>query len=262
MTEEPGHEFDNKLGQFPALSKIDDTHYLCVYVGQGFDGKACVLSVNPDFSITSSSHYIFESGMCTNPTVQKIDDSHYLCSYGGGPGAAPTATTAFVLTVDPSTYSISDNPKNKTINVRAMGRSEICQIDATHYLVQYSMDSYSNTYLMLLTVNSSNWTVSDGQVFEVAPIGQAHGVLGTFNSPDYMSLYSDGVDDKIYAVDIQVNTSDWTISKGVPITVNLNDVTNEDPVMVTIDGTNLLCIYTGDSDSYGVVFKGAPPVLP
>ncbi|MCP4610180.1 MAG: prepilin-type N-terminal cleavage/methylation domain-containing protein [Planctomycetes bacterium] len=41
-------EFDSVTGNSPALAKIDDSHYLCVYTGPGDDGFAGVLEVSEE----------------------------------------------------------------------------------------------------------------------------------------------------------------------------------------------------------------------
>jgi hypothetical protein len=75
-------------GQTPAsaLTKIDDTHYLCAYEGEtgSHYGAAVVLTVNTvDWTITTETHYDFLGEVAKFPTLAKIDDTHYLCAYYG-----------------------------------------------------------------------------------------------------------------------------------------------------------------------------------
>ena len=47
ISKETPFEFDTQKGKFPALSKIDDTHYLCAYQGDKDDGWVCILNLSP-----------------------------------------------------------------------------------------------------------------------------------------------------------------------------------------------------------------------
>ncbi len=77
-------EFDPALGGEPNLSRIDATHHLCAYKGEGADGYAVVLTVDPgDWSISRETPREWDLERADYPYLCRIDDGHYLCSYEG-----------------------------------------------------------------------------------------------------------------------------------------------------------------------------------
>ncbi|MHC4625087.1 MAG: PilW family protein, partial [Planctomycetota bacterium] len=80
----PWPEFDPVTGQYPALAKISDTEYLCAYRGDGYDGWACIVTVNPaDWSVSAATFLEYDTKDVQTPALAKIDDTHLLCAYVG-----------------------------------------------------------------------------------------------------------------------------------------------------------------------------------
>jgi len=78
------YEFDTQKGQTPALSKIDDTHYLCSYAGSGDDGWTVVLTADPTtWAITKGTSLEYDTSKGKVPALEKIDNNHHLCAYQG-----------------------------------------------------------------------------------------------------------------------------------------------------------------------------------
>ncbi len=107
------HEFDTVTGFCNSLVKINDTHYINTYGGDGDDGYAVVLTVDLDtLIITSGTKHEFDTvtGRCNS--LVKINDTHYLNSYTG----TDYDGYSVVLTVEgdiPPRYS--DNSTNSTL---------------------------------------------------------------------------------------------------------------------------------------------------
>lgn len=77
-------EYDPALGGEPNLARIDATHHLCAYKGEGADGYAVVLTVDPeDWSISRETPCEWDPERADYAYLRGIDDSHYLCSYEG-----------------------------------------------------------------------------------------------------------------------------------------------------------------------------------
>ena len=56
------YEFDSSNGETPALARIDSTHYLCAYTGDGDDGWATVLVVDAGtWDVTQRPAYEFDN---------------------------------------------------------------------------------------------------------------------------------------------------------------------------------------------------------
>ncbi len=134
ITKETPREFDTKKkGREPALFQIDSDHYLCAYRGDGDDGWAVVLSVNPSNQlITEKTPFEFDIKKGEVPSLCQIDGTHYLCAYEGDHDDG----WAVVLTVNTDAWSITketpfefDSDKGK--------QPSLWKIDGSHYLCVY-----------------------------------------------------------------------------------------------------------------------------
>jgi type II secretory pathway pseudopilin PulG len=165
ITKETPFKFDTVKCKTPALSKIDDEHYLCVYAGDGDDGWAKVLTVdNSTWDITVESALEFDTLKGKTASLSKIDNEHYLCAYSGDHDHG----WAVVLTVDNGTWNITketpfefETKKGKTpvlaqINYLPPGISN--RID---FLCVYAGDK-DHGYVTTLKVNESNWEITKG----------------------------------------------------------------------------------------------------
>ncbi|MFB0555161.1 MAG: PilW family protein, partial [Phycisphaerae bacterium] len=162
LTSGPSITFASALATQTALAKIDDTHYLCAYAGKNGSnhGAAVVLTINTsDWTITTETHYDFDGEVAEVPALAKIDDTHYLCAY-----QYPYPSYeghAVVLTVNPADWSISKEPISGIVIDSVAKDCELCQIDDTNFLCAYRDTNYDGV-AVVLTVNTSDWTVSKG----------------------------------------------------------------------------------------------------
>ncbi len=80
-------EYDAALGGEPNLTRIDALHHLCAYKGEGADGYAVVLTVDPaDWSVSREAPREWDPERGDYPYLCPIDPGHYLCSYEGPGG--------------------------------------------------------------------------------------------------------------------------------------------------------------------------------
>ncbi len=160
----PSTSFGCGLTPAAALTKIDDTHYLCAYEGEteSHYGAAVVLTVNTgDWTITPETHYDFLGEVAKFPTLAKIDDTHYLYAYYG----PSFEGRAVVLTVNPMDWSIT---METPLDIDTTGMDpELCPIDNTNFLCAYRGPG-DDGIAVVLTVNTSDWTISKGTPFTFA----------------------------------------------------------------------------------------------
>jgi len=84
ITKETAFQFDNVKGEYPALSQIDNTNFLCAYSGPGDQAVSVILTVDTgNWSISKAMPFIFDDLRGNTPALYQIDGSHYLCSYAG-----------------------------------------------------------------------------------------------------------------------------------------------------------------------------------
>jgi len=152
ITKQTPFEFDSGKGKTPALSKIDDTHYLCAYSGgpEKDHGWAVVLTVDDEtWEITKETPFEFDAKKAKSPALCKVDflppgisnRSDYLCVYSGDKDRGQ----AIILKVNEDTWTIT---KSNPADIDEVGYYEfegdkaklpaLCGVDSTHYLCAYS----------------------------------------------------------------------------------------------------------------------------
>jgi hypothetical protein len=146
----------------PALAKIDDTHYLCVYQSQngGIHGGAVVLTIDNPVSgdINVGTHFDFLGESAGRLELLKIDDTHYLCTYETSNDGRAT-----VLTVNTSTWTVTKDPgPDFFIDLMSTSTHALCQIDSTSFLCAYPALSTGGGTAVVLTVNAGDFSISKG----------------------------------------------------------------------------------------------------
>ena len=175
-------EFDTKMGTTPALSKIDETHYLCAYSGNAAMGTAVVLTVNTgNWSISKVQPFEFGTG--SEAALARIDDMHYLCAYKSN-GDIGWAT---VLTVNTGTWAITNQTPFEFDTVGMT--PALSNVDETQYLCAY-MGQFTDGWSVTLTVDTGNWTVSKGTPFEFDIADGASPVLAKIDDSHYLCAYT------------------------------------------------------------------------
>lgn len=77
-------EFDTISGRYPALSRIDATHYLCAYAGLSDTGWSVVLEVDPVlWTISKKTPFVYDSDRGVLASLARLDAAHYFCVYTG-----------------------------------------------------------------------------------------------------------------------------------------------------------------------------------
>ncbi|MCK4695613.1 MAG: hypothetical protein KAT74_07610, partial [Candidatus Cloacimonetes bacterium] len=99
--------FDSEHGYDFMLSRIDDTHHLCVYPSQygGYIGRAVILIVDSNnWTVnTAVEPLTFATNCDAYSFLSRIDDTHFLCAYQG----PDSDGWAVILTVNTNDWSIS-----------------------------------------------------------------------------------------------------------------------------------------------------------
>jgi prepilin-type N-terminal cleavage/methylation domain-containing protein len=255
ITKETPFEFDSQQGTTPALSKIDNGHYLCTYVDKFSDGWAFVLTVDTgNWTITKETPFEFDSQQGTTPALSKIDNSHYLCTYVD----RFSDGWAFVLTVDTGNWSITnETPLEYDI---VLGKiPALAQIDSTHYLCAYE-GAGTDGWAVVLTVDTSTWDITKGTAFEFDASNGETPALAKIDDTHYLCAY-DGNGSDGWATVLTVDTGNWTISRGADLEFDAS--TGITPALAQIDPNDYLCAYGGpDSDGWAVVLNYNPATGP
>jgi hypothetical protein len=184
ITAETPFEYDTSYAGTPTLAKINESHYLCVYIDSFSDGQAFVLTVDTgNWTITKETPFEFEPDSAATPTLAKIDDTHYLCAYMG----PASDGWAVVLTVDTGTWNITKETAFEYET--ATGQTPaLAMIDSSNYLCAYAGFG-SDGWAVVLTVDTGTWAITKGTPFEYeAGTGQTP-ALAQIDSSNYLCAY-------------------------------------------------------------------------
>ncbi len=248
-------EFDTQKGKTPVLSKIDNTHYLCAYSGNGDDGWAVVLTVDTGSRlITKETPYEFDTQKGKTPTLLKMDDTHYLCAYSGNDDDGWVT----VLTVNTGTWAITKETPFE-FNTQKGKTPALTKIDDTHYLCAYTGND-DDGWATVLTVNTSTWAITQGTSFEFDIQKGKTPALSKIDDTRYFCAYA-GSDDDGWAVVLAVDPIAWTISKGTSLEYDTSK--GKVPALEKIDNNHHLCAYQGNNDDgWSVVLEEGLKVRP
>jgi hypothetical protein len=248
VASETPFEFDTDEASTPALAKIDDSHYLCVYADKFSDGQAVVLTVNTGtWSITKETPLEYDPDEASTPALAKIDDSHYLCAYTD----KSSDGQAVVLTVSTGTWNITKGSPFKYDADNGQSPA-LLQIDATHYLCAYEGPG-SDGWTVVLTVNTGDWSISKEAAFDYDSTAGETPDLARIDPNDYLCAYA-GQTGAGYAAVLTVDPADWTISIGAAF--EYESAAAITPNLAQIDLNDYLCVYAGTGDDgWSVVLK-------
>jgi type II secretory pathway pseudopilin PulG len=185
ITMQTPFEFDNQQGIAPALSKIDDTHYLCAYTGPGDDGWAVVLTVNTaNWSVGKELPFEYDSQQASTPALAQIDNAHYLCAYSGNADVG----WATVLKVNTGTWQITNQTPFEfdTVGITP----GLLRVDSLNCLCAY-MGPYSDGWSVILTVDTAGWNISEETPFEFDPAYAAAPALAKIDDNHFLCTYTD-----------------------------------------------------------------------
>lgn len=185
ITKETPFEFDSDEATDPALAKIDDGHYLCVYADTSSDGRAVVLTVNTDtWDITKGTTLEYDAINGETPALQQIDSTHYLCAYDG----PDSHGWAVVLTVNIGDWSISTETTYEYEGTSGLN-PDLAQIDPNDYFCTYTGPS-SAGYAVILTVNPNDWTITSPAAFEYESATSTTPNLIQIDPNNYLCAYT------------------------------------------------------------------------
>ena len=243
-------ELPAAAGTYPALAKIDSTHYLCAYTGAGTDGWAVVLTVNlGTWAVTRNTPYEFDNSNGQYPALVQINSTHYLCAYTD----TGSIGYAVVLTVSPTWTITAGTPRSFELPAAAGTYPALAQIDSTHYLCAYT-GAGTDGYAVVLTVNLGTWAISRGTAFEYDTSNGQYPALAQIDSTHYLCAYTD-TGNLGYAVVLTVSPT-WTITRGAPYSFEMPATAGLWPALAQIDTTRYLCAYyrnTSGNPGYAVV---------
>jgi len=247
--------YDASTGKTPALSQIDDTHFLCAYTGGFDDGWCTVLTVDTGTkTITAAEPREFDSQQGVTPALSKIDSQHHLCAYRG----QNSDGYGVVLTVDTGTWSVTKETAFE-FDKQNCEQPALSKIDDAHYLCAYEGKN-NDGWATVLIVEQAGWTITQGAAFEYNTQRGITPALSQIEPERYICAYQSSAGDG-WAVVLVVNLIAWTISKQTPAEFDI--IYAMSPDLAKIDERHYLCAYRGSGyDGWAVVLEEGMKIRP
>jgi len=213
-------------GYFNTITKIDDTHFLLVYsapisMGSG-PGQAVVLTVNTtDWSITVGNEHEWTGGVMYDCfALAQINKTTYLGTYCYG-----TDDYAKILIVDESSWNVTSQSNHKFSDLFAIDNS-LEKISKSHYLNTYgtASASYFNGYAIVLTVDSSDLSISSGTEYRFDSQQAKYNSLIKIDTFHYLNAYSTENDNNGTAVTLELSLP---VNITLTYPANQSNITND-----------------------------------
>ena len=242
-------EFNVAEGGWPALSKLDDTHYLCTYMGPQTAGWAIVIQIdNTDWTVKRGNALEFDDKNGQYSALLNIDSDHYLCAYAG---AGDEGTAAVFTTNKPMKKVILETSLVFDSN-RGMYPS-LSKIDDEHYLCAYTGKFGGEA--VVLSVDPDDYGLNKESTFIFDAGKGMTPSLTRIDAEHHLCVYSGNLD-RGKAVVLNVNTTNWQISK--QMTAVFESARCISPAVSQIDSNRYLVAYAGPSNrGRGVVLNVA-----
>ncbi len=237
------HDGDSDTTYRPALAMIDDTHYLCAYMGAGYDGWAVVLTINPStYEISAETPFEFDGADGGAPALAKIDDTHYLCAYTGPDDDG----WAVVLAVDTGSWTITKKTPFEFDTVKG-GKPDLAKIDDEHYLCAYGGPD-KDGWIVVLNVDLATWEISKNTPYEFDRTRGEVPELQMIDISNYVCSY-EGDSGKGEGIDLpasiilRVNQLNWTICRKTPVILYSDE--GDAPDIAVIDDSHFFSAFDG-----------------
>jgi len=184
-------EFDAVNGEVPALSKIDDSHYLCAYQGPFNDGWAVVLTVSGgSWTITNETPFEFDGVNGLAPALSRVDAGHYLCAYTGEGNDG----WAVVLTVNTGNWSISKGTPFEFDSADGSSPALVQMASGSRYLCSY-VGPFVYLWATVLVVDTDVWDISHESTAMLTSVKAMAPDLVQIDDKNHLCAYEDRTND-------------------------------------------------------------------
>lgn len=203
-------EYDTDKGVYQANVKMDDNHFVCHWQGTDNDGFIQAFEVNTTTWAVSTANSVLEhdTQLGQNAAGYKIDDTHLLLVYQG----VTNLLAGQVFAVNTTTWAVTTAAARATLDANASTQPSMCQMDENHFIVFY-YGSGADGYARIITVNTSNWTVSAEAALEFdTQNGYSHSCYAIDSTHVINFWKGGGSNTDGYAQVFAVNTTTWAVT--------------------------------------------------
>ena len=243
-------EFNVAEGGWPALSKIDDTHYLCSYAGPNKDGWAIVVDVDIDnWTVDRGKALEFDSSNGEFSDLIQLDANHFLCAYAG----ASDEGTAAVLEINQVLKKVT-LASSLVFDSNLGMYPSLSKIDDEHFLCAYTGQSGIGR-AVVISVDTGDWSMNKEFDMTFDWWRGMTPALARIDDEHHLCVYGGNLG-RGKAVVLTVDTDDSEISREAAMVFEGVDCIS--PAVCQIDSNRYLVAYAGPSGrGLGVVLNVA-----
>ncbi|MCH8216502.1 MAG: hypothetical protein IH892_06985, partial [Planctomycetes bacterium] len=192
---ETPYEFDTIKGKHCDLARIDDTHFLCAYTGDGDDGWAVILIVDPlTWEVTKGTPLEYDSIKGKEASLAQIDSTHFICAYQGKAKDWAYATVLTVNTVSNTVVQESVSLVENESDEFSVKKPAIVPMTGNRFLLAYEGKD-KDGFAVVLEVDTGTWGISVGVPFEFDTSKGKDADLIKIDSSHYLCAYGGDGDD-------------------------------------------------------------------
>ncbi len=198
-------EFDTVLAQFNSAVKIDETHFINFWSGNGSDGFAQVFAVSTStWAVTTAAASLeFDTTYAGNIQSVAIDSNHFLVSRTN----TSSYCVAQVFAVSTSTWAVTTMAAELTVSTAYGADQSLVAIDSNHFLLLRRTGPTD-----VLAVNTSTWAVTTAaSTVDVTAVDARTPVLAQLDDTHFLAIYADAANNG-YAQVLAVSTSTWAVT--------------------------------------------------
>lgn len=238
-------EQDTTNGQYNSLAKIDDTHFILAYNGNGNDGFIKTFSVDGSYNITEIDVLEHDTGQGNFNSLVQIDSTHYALAY------TSVGNNGFikVFTIDGS-YNITQTSSLEFRPSTFTSYNSLVIIDSTHLALAYGGDG-SDGFITTFELDGS-YNITELNTLEHDTINGLYNSLALINPTHLILAYAgDGNDGFIKTFSIDGSYDITEIDS-----LEHDTVTAIDNSLIKIDDTHFMLAYGGSgSDGFIKTFS-------
>ena len=187
--------FDTVKGKHCDLARIDDTHFLCAYTGNGDDGWAVILIVDPaTWEITRGTPLEYDSIKGKEASLARIDSTHFILAYQG---KAKDWAYATVLTVNTASNTVVQEAAYLIENESdefSLKKPAVIPMTNNKFLLAYEGKGHDG-FAVVLGVDTGTWGISVGVPYEFDTEKGKDADLVKIDDLHYLCAYSGDGDD-------------------------------------------------------------------
>ena len=195
ISKKTAYEFDTVKGKQCKLARIDNTHYLCAYTGDGDDGWAVILIVDPlTWVVTKGTPLEYDTIKGKEASLAQIDSTHFMCVYQGNEKDWAYATVLSVNTVSNTVVQESVYLVENESEATTGKKPAVVGINGNRFLLAYEGKD-SDGYAVVLTVDPATWAISIATPLEFDTVKGKEPDLIKIDSSHYLCAYAGDGDD-------------------------------------------------------------------